>query len=230
LKTAGVWTKMKAVYPMVGGTATAHKFNLVNPVDSDAAYRLTFAGGWTHSTTGALPNGTTGYADTKLTPSVVLTNNNTHLSYYSRTESNPSVATFDMGVSIGTSNAIFSISSRLSNILYIDSYNSNTNRITAANSSSLGHFINNRTTSTSLKAVKNGTQVGTTLTASSSGFTSLGGNIYIGSLNNSNFSTPLYYSNKECAFASIGDGLTDAEALTFSNAVQAFQVTLGRQV
>jgi hypothetical protein len=40
----------------------------------------------------------------------------------------------------------------------------------------------------------------------------------------------LYYSSKQCAFASIGDGLTDAEALAFYNAVNAFQVTLGRNV
>ena len=27
-KAASIWTKFKAVYPMVGGTATSHKFNL----------------------------------------------------------------------------------------------------------------------------------------------------------------------------------------------------------
>lgn len=34
----------------------------------------------------------------------------------------------------------------------------------------------------------------------------------------------------ECAFASIGDGLTDTEAVNFYTAVQRFQTTLGRQV
>ena len=28
LKSANIWTKMKAVYPMVGGTSTTCKFNL----------------------------------------------------------------------------------------------------------------------------------------------------------------------------------------------------------
>jgi hypothetical protein len=44
-----------------------------------------FNGGWTHSATGALPNGTTGYANTFLVPSSTLSINSIHLSYYSRT-------------------------------------------------------------------------------------------------------------------------------------------------
>ena len=86
LKGYGVWTKMKALYPFVGGTATQHKFNLKNPLDTDAAFRLVFNGGWTHSTDGALPNGINGYANTYLNPVIEsLTYNNNHLSFYSRT-------------------------------------------------------------------------------------------------------------------------------------------------
>ena len=40
LKSANIWTKFKAIYPFVGGTSTTHKYNLVKPTDSDAAYRL----------------------------------------------------------------------------------------------------------------------------------------------------------------------------------------------
>ena len=64
MKADGIWTKMKAIYPFVGGTATTHKWNLKDPRDLDAAFRLVFNGGWTHSSNGALPNGTNGYADT----------------------------------------------------------------------------------------------------------------------------------------------------------------------
>src|SRR4051812_7318659 len=48
MKTSGLWTKMTAVYPMIGGTAALHRWNLKDPRDLDAAYRLTFTGG-THS-------------------------------------------------------------------------------------------------------------------------------------------------------------------------------------
>ena len=42
LKSAGIWTKLKAFYPLVGGTITSQKWNLMNPLDTDAAFRLTF--------------------------------------------------------------------------------------------------------------------------------------------------------------------------------------------
>ncbi len=64
MKGYGIWTKMKAIYPFVGGTATTHKYNLKDPRDLDAAFRLSFNGGWTHSSNGALPNGSNAYADT----------------------------------------------------------------------------------------------------------------------------------------------------------------------
>jgi len=98
LKADSLWTKMKAVYPFVGGTSTTHKFNLKNPLDTDAAYRLVFSGGITHSSTGVLPNGTNGLANTYLNPLSKLTNNNLHLSYYSRTNVAAVNPTFEMGV------------------------------------------------------------------------------------------------------------------------------------
>jgi hypothetical protein len=95
MKAAGLWTKMKAVYPMVGGTATSMKFNLKDPRDLDAAFRLTWSGGWTYSATGATPNGTNAFADTKLNDSI-LTPNSSHLSFYSRTNINQ--AAYDIGL------------------------------------------------------------------------------------------------------------------------------------
>ncbi len=81
LKGYGIWTKMKALYGFLGGTAGAHKWNWKDPRDLDAAFRLVFNGGWTHSSTGATPNGTNGYADTFLTPSTSLLLNSSHISY-----------------------------------------------------------------------------------------------------------------------------------------------------
>lgn len=64
MKSIGVWSKMIAVYPFVGGTATTHKYNLMDPQDTNAAYRMTFNGSWTHSSLGVSAPG--GYADTHL--------------------------------------------------------------------------------------------------------------------------------------------------------------------
>jgi hypothetical protein len=79
------------------------------------------------------------------------------------------------------------------------------------------------------KLFKNNAQLGTTNTNTSSpNVTSISSKIYISAANNNGTATN--FSNRELAFASIGDGLTDAEALAFYNAVQTFNTTLGRQV
>ena len=125
LKTYGIWTKMKAMYPFVGGTASAHKFNLKDPRDLNAAFRLVFSGGWTHNSNGALPNGTNGYADTFLTPSTSLLQNSSHISYYSRTQSNGTEVEIgsSTGFSAGDTGSLIEI--RTSNITYyrIKEYN-----------------------------------------------------------------------------------------------------------
>jgi len=68
-KAAGTWGLMLAIYPFIGGTASSHKYNLKDPQDTDAAFRLTFSGGWTHSSTGARTNGVNAYANTFINPS-----------------------------------------------------------------------------------------------------------------------------------------------------------------
>jgi hypothetical protein len=64
LKADGLWTNMQVIYPFVGGTASSHKYNLKDPRDLDAAYRLSFSGGWTHNANGITGNGVNTYADT----------------------------------------------------------------------------------------------------------------------------------------------------------------------
>jgi hypothetical protein len=68
LKGNGLWTHLKALYPFAGDTATIQKYNLIDPRDLDAAFRLDFNGGWTHEPGNAIPNGINGYADTHLNP------------------------------------------------------------------------------------------------------------------------------------------------------------------
>ena len=52
--------------------------------------------------------------------------------------------------------------------------------------------------------------------------------IYIGGVNNNG--TLIEPSTKQCAFASIGDGLTDAQVNNLYNSVQTFQTSLSRNV
>jgi hypothetical protein len=52
----------------------------------------------------------------------------------------------------------------------------------------------------------------------------------LGSYNTGAGYFPSYYSTKECAFASIGNGLTPTQASDMYNVIVEFQTTLGRQV
>ena len=57
-------TKFDAFYPLIGGTSTTVKWNLIDPQDTNSAMRLTFSGGWTIGATGIQGNGTNAYAST----------------------------------------------------------------------------------------------------------------------------------------------------------------------
>lgn len=218
LKGYGIWTKMKALYPMVGGTATTHKYNLKDPQDTDGAFRLVFYGGWTHSSTGALPNGTTAYANTKYNPNNNGLLNSAHLSYYSRTTSN--VTEVEMGAQSGPVQ-LLNITTLGTTYYAINT----TGYLTYSDSDSKGFYISNRTASNVTNGWKNNTKV------ASGTFPSVAlvnNEIALSAYNNNG---PIQYlSTKECAFASIGEGLDDTEAANFYTAVQAFQTTLSRNV
>jgi len=226
LKGYGIWTKMKALYPFVGGTASTHKFNLKDPRDLDAAFRLVFSGGWTHSSTGVTPNGTNGYADTKLSPSGVLTLNNTHISLYSRTNNAVAGADFANAESGGRTMG-FNIKWSDNNGYY-DMYNQSTNRITysMASTNSTGLFVNNRTSNVVHNIWRNGGKLSTNTNTQSGTLTTL--NLFIAAQNAS--AGIAYYTNRNYSFASIGDGLSDTEAANFYTAVQNMQIALARQV
>jgi len=228
LKSANIWTKMKAIYPMVGGTATTCKFNLKDSRDLDAAYRLVFSGGATFSANGVQFNGTNAYANTFLTPSSILTLNSFHISFYSRTNANPG------GIMSGAINTVQGVAIQASvygtnNGTIFDCYNSTSGqgRLLGSNvADSRGFAVFSRSSSSSSKIFWNSVQNGA--------ITTTGGTLpntysmFIGARNQDGTSST--FDNRQCAFASIGDGLTDAEATSLYNAVQTFNTTLARQV
>jgi hypothetical protein len=232
LKANNLWTKMKAVYPFVtdktlqADMAAQMKFNLVNPQDSDAAFRLAFSGGWTYSTNGAQPNGTNGYADTKLVPSANLSANNIHLSYYSRTDS-AVASSSTMGADSATDNLRLIIR-RTSNIAFtiIGSATKGLSQFLVTDSRGL--FVANAPNSTTRELYKNSTS----LTPTSQSGLGLNGtpnaNLYLSAYNNNG--VVFEYDNKQCAFSSIGDGLSSAEIALLNQLITDFQTTLSRNV
>lgn len=226
----GIWTKLKAIYPVLGGTAATHKFNLKDPRDTDAAFRLSFlGGGWTHNSNGMTPNGTTSYANTFLIPSTALTLNNTHLSYYTGTttvgNAQRDIAAFtDGGIpsySLGTN----------TNQLISDCYYLTVNRLTATMTNGSGLICGSRTSITVHKAFRNGAQIGNTDTVSTAGQVLPNIALFIGAANIAPSGAVVTgFSNKNYRLVTIGDGLTDVEAAALYSIVQAYQQKLGRAV
>jgi hypothetical protein len=221
LKTAGIWTKCNAIYPIVGGTATTHKYNLKDPRDLDAAYRLSFAGTITHASTGMTGNGSTGYANTKLIPSSVLQLDNSHIGFYSRTNSDGVYC--DIGC-YGENIRTIEIFIKLSNKCYFRvNEGQNVSNIVATDS--LGFRLANRLSSTSTRnLINNSINVCNVVS------TGLSDNSIFILARQDYTNNPIYYSPRECAFSSIGQGLTDTELGNFYTAVQAFQTTLSRNI
>ena len=152
MKSNGTWAKMNAIYPMVGGTATTHKFNLKNPLDTNAAFRLSFVGGWTHSSNGALPNGTNAYAETYLRVDS-LSQNSTHNSYYSRSNTPSPVAGTKFQYEIGANYLTISPPYLFGLILLrlgitVPLINQRTISTTTTILDTRGHYIGNRILST----------------------------------------------------------------------------------
>lgn len=219
MKSQGLWTKMKAVYPMVGGTATSHMYNLKDPRNLDAAYRLGFIGSWTHSNTGALPNGVNAFAITYLNPSVNLALSNHSFGLYSRTENTSGAQVIGAAVTAipnffqnNISGGNF-VSGEIGTLI---SYTATPTR---------AFLLASRTTTSLFKAYRNNTILGSN-TATLSTLPNL--SFYFGARNQDGSAS--FYTSYEHAFAFIGDGLTDTDATNYYNLVQTFQTTLGRQV
>ncbi len=207
LKDSTLWIKFLAVYPMVGGTAATTKWNLKDPRDLDAAYRLTFTGAPVFTNNGVLFTPGTS-ADTHLSDNL-LTYNNAAISYYSKTQN--SSAGYDIGcsdsippfneLSIGKFTEWFGLNDTVAHVTTTDLY------LLSSTATDSKRYDNNKL------VLSLGYAPGNTYTNSSF----LLGKSAIGQ-----------QGFRECALATIGMGLTDAQALTFYNIVQNFEATLGR--
>lgn len=217
LKGYNVWSKMKALYPFVGGTSTSTSYNLKNT----AQYQIAWNGGWTWGVNGVNGNAANSYGNTAFIPSAVTAQDSFAYGFYSRT--NNDSLTVDIGA-VG-SNGIYDIFyARYLNSIY-NTINSGLVYTTSANTNSQGFYVGSRTAATTIKNYKNGTLLTTGITPSSG---NVNGTLYIGGFNNNGGLQ--YPTNRQYALYFISDGLTDTEAANFYTVVQAFQTTLGRQV
>jgi hypothetical protein len=223
LKMAGLWDFSIAIYPFVGGEATYHKFNLKNPQDTNAAYRLTFSGGWTHNQNGITGNGTNTLANTYINASTALTQTSMHISYYSRTANTSAAFSTEISVNATFSNANW-LALRTNNKTGGGNaaFSAGTDSLGTSVSNTLpGFFIGTRPAASNRRLFRNATQIAINTTTDSANLPNA--NITIGGSSTS-------FSANNCAFSSIGGRIFNADVINYNAIVQNFQTILGRNV
>jgi len=217
LKSIGVWSLMKVIYPMVGGSAASCSQNL-----KSSSFTGTFSSGWAFTSNGILGNGSSTYMDTNFLPSTNMTLSSGHFSIYNRT--NVEEPKCDIGTTdgnFGAANEIVLLTryTGLGSVNVFTQYNG-----AIANSDSKGFYITNRNSLTNTTGFKNSTKI-YNLAQTSAVLPSLPFTIGC-----QNATTKTRFASKQYAFCTIGDGLTDTQASDLYTTIQAYQTTLGRAV
>ena len=212
-------TQFKYIYPRVGGTATAHRINLVDT----ATFVGTFYGGWTHDGSGALPNGTNGYMDTGCTfGSLNFTSADQTVGFISKTNSSGTYS--DIGAITGGYSSLLIIPTGANFGTYLDDQALGS----TADTNTAAHYSVSRISSIEYEQYKNGSPIGT-ITSNSAILATPAQNaeeIFEAVLNFGGFE--IQYSDRKRTWHYAGLGSTDAEILDLHNALTNFETALNR--
>jgi hypothetical protein len=218
LKSNSLYTKMKAFYPLVGGSASSCKFNMITPTDLDASFRLSFAGGWSYASTGITPNGTTGYADTFLNPSTVLTQNSIAYGAYC---SNMAAASDRAVMGVNNSISYIQLYPRGFGDVFYGDANDNASTTTANTTTNLLSAVSRINSTQKIHSIGG---VNTIKTNSSNG--TINYTMLLGA--RSSLGTANSFFNTQIKTAFISTGLTTSELTILSTIITAFNTSLGR--
>jgi hypothetical protein len=212
-KADGVWSKWRAYYGFVGGTAAAHSINWKNP----ATHSISWNGTLVHDALGVKGNGSSGFGDTNLSPNAVLTFDNLGLGFY-LTEDKSATFSYDMGTTNSGTGQLG---------LYIDTSTSALELSVgaaggAANNRVKQYFSGNRIANSGA-TYRNGSLVASTTV---SGGTLTTRNMYILGRNNTGF-LQLPSTGRYGSFV-INTGLSSTEETNNYISELAFQTALGR--
>lgn len=214
LKANNLWSKFLALYPFVGGTATSHAINLVNPL----TFKITWVASPTHSSVGVTFNGTSQYGRTGLVPSTDTTLDNLALHVYMRLDIDSNGIVIGSNGSGAASQA--NITPRSSGVYKSIMYDT---QVSASVFDSSGLFTSTKIAANNHMIIKNGVLLGTVTT---SGGTRPTVEVYIGARNNNG--TASLFKNTLVAFSAITSGMTSAESALLNTIVERFQSILSR--
>jgi hypothetical protein len=211
MKAAGIWSAMKAIYPMVGASAAACAQNL-----KSSSFTGSFSSGWTFASTGVTPNGTSAYMDSNF-------NANTNYSLTSFSFGGYSSTTVSSSGYHGASVVPYLMHS-FKSFNFVEFFTPGPTTYDQVAGGVLGMVQANYVGTTS-KLFTNNT-LGASNTGTVPSLPNL--NMYIGAINSSG--SPFVYDNHLVSYYYYADGLTNTQASDHYTAVQAFQTTLSRNV
>ena len=232
LKAANIWTKFKAIYPFVGGSACAHKFNLKDPRDLDAAFRLTFQISSTliniqHNEKGIYKTTleSSPFTETYLNPFIHLLQDSTHMSVYTqgRHDGVNAVNECDLGIILTPRMALWA---NRSGSYLADHYDTTGGRLIFTTTAQKGFFLDVKNAANSRFAIVNKTVAATKTTATTT--IRPDGTIRIGGYTTGNgVGEPTMRIHSTIT---IGNGLTQTEGQTLNTIIEAYNEKLGRKV
>lgn len=226
LKADSIWSKLQVIYPMVGGTASAMKWNLADPRDLDAAYRIGWtATNWTFDSNGAQAADTIGeYGDTNYAGDTNDSGTGMTMALYINGGTN--AAGYDLGANLATSQPTGQ------EVQIVAGYGANrlvtrygySGASTGYDATMPTGFMASTGNSTATLLYIDGVQVVSNGTARNVA-TSAQTNLYLGNRSD-NTDQP---TDRRYAFVGIGEELTSTNHSDLYTAVQAFQTSLSRQ-
>ena len=226
LKTQGLYNKIQAFYPFLGTTQAQHKWNAKNPQDTNAAFRLQFFGGGTHSDLGYQCNGTNAYANTFLVPSAIQNVNSNGLTVTVGTNNSviPTDA-WEIGAYISNTQCSL-LTSRNNNTTFLrqTGLNTTTYALQSGINDAKGVYTGTKTASNLHKLIRNKSVIAT----GTGGGILPTNNIFIGTISvNTNPNTS--YSSQRMQFTAIHEGLTDSEVVALHTIIDNFESAIGRK-
>jgi len=216
LKSNGLYSKMKAMWPYVGATASSHSINAL----LDKTFDITWNGGMTHGVSGSTGNGTNGYGNTNFSKNDMTAYNDYSFGGYQNTP----LGTATM-ISVFNSNNKCQLGANLSGTDWF-ARSMNNSQLSTANSGNItGNYIVNRDSSDDTAVYRNATEI---LSATQSPLVGADSQPFYVFNTNVSGSPGSNYGTHTMCFAFVGEGLTTSEITAFDGIINDFQTSLGR--
>lgn len=254
-KTANIYSKFRICYPTLGGDSTTHSYNIVDP----SLHQITWYNAAVHNAYGVLGDGISAYGNTgfNIDPGIPNIYSNHYVAYntlstgYGGDADGGSMLGYGIGQNAGSNGGtnlgflLNGVYRSLNDNLYPARMD---NTLTAPNEWK-GFIGNSRLTSSFAFCHRQGATISTTNTSVSGlsyGMTTNGRTnlwqrpLFILGMNNpsnvqwdANQKAVLdsrYCGKQRLGWISAGDGLTEAEMITYQGIIQTYQTSLGRNV